>query len=47
MPNEELGNEEKKTIVGEEQQQQHINALNFLQSQIAKYYGNDGILYSK
>ncbi|MBO4435561.1 MAG: hypothetical protein J5791_01600 [Fibrobacter sp.] len=47
MPNEELGNEEKKTIVGEEQQQQHINALNFLQSQIAKYYGNDGILSSK
>ncbi len=38
MPNEELGRKE---------QQQKINALNFLQAQIAKYYGNDGILSSK
>ena len=47
MPNEELGNEEKQMIASEDQQQRHINALNFLQSQIAKYYGNDGILSSK
>lgn len=47
MPNEELGNDEKQTVASEDQQQRHINALNFLQSQIAKYYGNDGILSSK
>ena len=45
MPNEELGNDEKSQVVSEELQR--INALNFLQSQIAKYYGNDGILSSK
>jgi len=38
MPNEEMSKKE---------QHQKINAINFMQSQIAKYYGNDGILSSR
>lgn len=37
MPDERFDNDEKK----------RISSINFLQSQIAKYYGNDGILSSK